>query len=188
MKVFGIGLMRTGTLSLTRALQRLGLRSSHFEPFSMQAYAHLDAVCDTPVPMLYPYLDHLFPGSRFILTVRSPGTWLRSVERHIRVDGWPERLGAKPPQGLRPDVIRQHQQIFGTVLFHRERYLRGYFRYCAGVVDYFFDRPGDLLLMDIPAGDGWERLCPFLGRPIPELPFPNEHRLADDGSGTQGPA
>jgi hypothetical protein len=37
---------------------------------------------------------------------------------------------------------------------------------------YFADRPGDLLVMDIAAGDGWGVLCPFLGLPTPDTPFP----------------
>jgi len=33
-------------------------------------------------------------------------------------------------------------------------------------------RPDDLLVMDIPAGDGWEQLCAFLALPEPDAPFP----------------
>jgi hypothetical protein len=29
--------------------------------------------------------------------------------------------------------------------------------------------------MDITAGDGWEKLCGFLGMPVPDAPFPHEH-------------
>jgi 3'(2'), 5'-bisphosphate nucleotidase len=29
-----------------------------------------------------------------------------------------------------------------------------------------------LLVLDITAGEGWEKLCPFLGKPIPDIPFP----------------
>ena len=37
---------------------------------------------------------------------------------------------------------------------------------------YFADRPDDLLVIDISAGEGWEALCPFLGVPVPDKPFP----------------
>jgi hypothetical protein len=40
------------------------------------------------------------------------------------------------------------------------------------VREHFADRPGDLLVLDITAGEGWDRLCPFLGLPEPGVPFP----------------
>ena len=41
---------------------------------------------------------------------------------------------------------------------------------------YFANRPEDLLVLDVTAGDGWEPLCQFLGMPVPERPFPWENR------------
>ena len=32
-----------------------------------------------------------------------------------------------------------------------------------------------LLVMDIIAGDGWDKLCPFLGKPVPEAAFPHRN-------------
>jgi hypothetical protein len=32
-----------------------------------------------------------------------------------------------------------------------------------------------LLVMDICAGEGWEKLCPFLGVPTPDSAFPRSH-------------
>jgi hypothetical protein len=41
------------------------------------------------------------------------------------------------------------------------------------VQEYFKDRPADLLVMNICAGEGWEKLCPFLNRDaIPSRDFP----------------
>jgi len=33
--------------------------------------------------------------------------------------------------------------------------------------------------MDMTQGDGWEKLCPFLGNAIPETPFPCMNRSID---------
>ena len=41
---------------------------------------------------------------------------------------------------------------------------------------YFEDRPDDLLVMDCDEPDKWEKLCPFLGRPVPETPYPHTGR------------
>ena len=35
----------------------------------------------------------------------------------------------------------------------------------------------DLLVMDICAGEGWDKLCSFLGAPIPSTPFPNTNKI-----------
>ena len=35
--------------------------------------------------------------------------------------------------------------------------------------------PERLLVMDICAGEGWEKLCPFLGLPAPDSAFPISH-------------
>jgi hypothetical protein len=42
---------------------------------------------------------------------------------------------------------------------------------------YFKDRPKDLLWLDIPSGQGWEKLCPFLGLPVRYDPFPWKNRV-----------
>ena len=44
------------------------------------------------------------------------------------------------------------------------------------VLDHFKDRPRDLCVMDITAGDGWEKLCGFLDVPVPAAAFPHRNR------------
>ena len=38
-------------------------------------------------------------------------------------------------------------------------------------MEHFAERPGDLLVMRLEAGDGWGKLCRFLDEPMPEPPF-----------------
>jgi len=116
-----------------------------------------DAFQDNPWPVLYRYLDEKHPGSRFILTVRSPESWIRSQVRDFARKETPMRqwiYGAGCPAG------------------NEEIYLARYRRHNEEVLAYFADRPMDFLLMDLPAGDGWDKLCAFLGRPVPAEPFP----------------
>jgi hypothetical protein len=40
-----------------------------------------------------------------------------------------------------------------------------------------------LLIMDILGGDGWPALCGFLGRPIPDEPFPFLHTAESVSAG-----
>jgi hypothetical protein len=194
-KVFGLGLSKTGTSSLTEALERLGIRSIHYPhdaatldelragDYRLSILREYQAVVDIPVAPFYAQLDAAWPGSRFILTVREREAWLRSAEMHWRLlMQWWENF---------PDFKRFHEFIsactYGTIGFNRERFAWVYDTHLRSVREYFAGRPGDFLEMDICGGEGWERLCPFLGVGVPGGPFPhaNEwmHRLmqaADD--------
>jgi len=48
-----------------------------------------------------------------------------------------------------------------------------------GVLEYFKNRPNDLLIFAITEGDGWEKLCPFLGEKRPNTPFPYVNKAGD---------
>ena len=37
------------------------------------------------------------------------------------------------------------------------------------VIEYFENRPNDLLVLDFTKGDSWEKICPFLNKEIPKL-------------------
>ena len=80
-KVFGIGLSRTGTISLAIALGMLGYDSIHAE--GMHHIRLFQACTDTPVAARYRRLDKLYPNSCFILTVRGVDGWLESCREHF---------------------------------------------------------------------------------------------------------
>lgn len=42
-----------------------------------------DSVTDVPIPVLYRQLFRRYPAAKFILLLRSPFDWVRSVRRHI---------------------------------------------------------------------------------------------------------
>ena len=68
-KVFGIGLSRTGTKSLAAALNLLGIRTRY-------------AITETSAVPFCPHFDELYPGSKFILTIRDKQSWLNSCGEH----------------------------------------------------------------------------------------------------------
>lgn len=162
MKIFGIGLSRTGTKSLHKALQMLGLRSVHM-PRSDAEIDGADAANDISIAGAYRQLDLKYPDSKFILTVREIEGWLRSIEYHWRVH--------RKNRTEFSDKIRM--ALYGTMAFDAEKLRAAYAKHVDGVMEYFKDR--EVLVMDIPAGDGWEKLCPFLGQEIPREPFPHLH-------------
>jgi len=58
-------------------------------------------------------------------------------------------------------------------------YTQRYERHNREVRDYFKDRPEDLLELNITLNEGWEKLCPFLGLPVPKTAFPHSNKAAD---------
>ncbi len=175
-KVFGIGFHKTGTTSLAQALSLLGYRvtgpNGVYDPFIARnvydmAFAlvdRYDAFQDNPWPILYKELDSRYPGSKFILTIRDTDRWIDSVVRDFGTGRTPMR-----------------QWIYGTgsPLGHEETYIRRYQEHNQEVADHFRDRPEDCLVLRITQGDGWDRLCPFLGKDPPGGPFPSLNRSAE---------
>lgn len=189
-RIFGLGLSKTGTSSLAEALTILGFPAVHY-PWDETTVAQLErgdcrlhvleeqyrAATDIPIAPFYRGFDQAWPDSRFILTVRDTEPWLRSVEQHWRllVQWWDSHPRFRQVQEF------VSQAAYGSVAFDRERFRAAYDAHVAGVLAWFRQRPADLLVLDICGGEGWERLCPFLGVPVPDRPFPhaNEwmHRL-----------
>lgn len=128
--------------------------------------AAYQCLCDTPVARFYPELDRRFPGAKYILTVRELDSWLDSCAGHFSRHSW----------GRKIDQL--NVDLYGSTSFDRDLFAMAYEKHMADVKYYFLDRPDDLLIMDIINGDGWEKLCPFLGVPIPGFPFPWANRTA----------
>ena len=180
-KVFGLGLWRTGTTSLTRALRELGVRCKHYpydkktqdelwsEKTPLSILERYDAITDISIVPFYKTLDRLYPGSRFILTIRDEATWLDSMRRQIE-RLWNSSLMENPQFRAFSEAISE--RVYGGIAFEPERLATKYREHVADVQGYFVDRAGDLLTMNIVDADGWEKLCPFLGVPTPESPFP----------------
>lgn len=190
-KIFGIGLNKTGTTSLGEGLNRLGIKTIHY-PFKKQIYDELtggnfrlsileryQGIVDTPVAPYYAQLDRAYPGSKFILTLREPESWLRSIAAH-----WPvmRQWCDREPQFRRfTDFISA--VVYGCIEFNHDRFLYAYETHERNVREYFRGREDDdLLVMTICDGDGWQQLCPFLGVDVPEFEFPHSNKGKDRDS------
>jgi hypothetical protein len=165
-KVFGLGLSRTGTVSLTAALGTLGYQVKHFPPaLEVMAYAErYDALTDTPVALYVEVLDRLHPGAKFILTVRDEEGWLDSCRRH-----W---AGRKPTT---PGWRWNRRAVYGIETFDEAVFLRVYREHVERILHYFAGRPGKLLVLNVCAGEGYERLCPFLNLSVRDEAFPHRN-------------
>lgn len=175
-KVFGIGLSKTGTTSLYAALEILGYTPATFRDFNRLGagdwlngdFRHdllsgRDAATDLPVGTYFRELDARYPGSKFILTERDMDSWLASIDKQFS--------GAPHEPGDFHRDVRLAQ--YGSGMFVKDRFRRVYEQHIAAVEEHFKDRPQDLLRMNVFDGDGWQKLCPFLDKPLPDTPYPS---------------
>lgn len=177
MRIFGLGLSRTGTSSLSRALEILGYRSNHYPSVSYrfghffglkrQDLRNFDAFSDISILPIYRQLDRKFPGAKFIFTTREKEAWLSSCANF-------ERLKAGYAVNAKTRAIRR--AVYGCETFDRERFSSAYDRHEQEIRAYFATRPGDLLVLNVCAGQDWSALCQFLGKDIPDGPFPHDNR------------
>ena len=168
-KIFGIGLAKTGTTSLNDAFAILGIASIGC-PTSIASIRRFDAATDGIVADQFEELDRVFPHSKFIYTVRDRDSWLRSYTRY---------------RGRKLSASQAHldkvERLYGTTGRDRQVLLDAYERHDQHIREYFRDRPDDLLVMNICGGEAdWESLCNFLGKPVPDTPFPASNEQFTD--------
>lgn len=166
-KVFGAGLAKTGTTTLAACFEVLGItphagyrqdlkldlaRTGDCEPILQEAIKYR-GFQDAPWGRQYRELDERFPGNKFILTTRLDGpTRARSVwKKHVRTG----RVRGE----ITPEFIR--------------KCTKSYEKHNAEVRAYFAGRPDDFMEVCWEDGDGWSRVCGFLGVPEPSVPFPH---------------
>jgi len=176
LKVFGIGLNKTGTISLHEALETLGFRSLHWG--GPEVRLKVEAALGDGRPLVddlgdydaysdiwrlsenFALLDRQYADSRFILTTRDLDGWLSSRTRHV------ERNLARRDAGT-------YTGDFLTV--DLDAWRLEYEQHHRAVADHFRGRD-NLLVMRIADGDGYEMLCPFLDLPVRDEPFPARHK------------
>ena len=189
-KVFCIGLNKTGTTSLEKALEEMGHRfgdqtagelllnkwaKRNFQPIIDFCHS-ADAFQDVPFSLPYTYqaLDQAFPNAKFILTVRdSAEAWYESMTRfHSKL--WADGERIPTPDDLKNAfyleagyIWRGHRLIYNTPdtdPYHKSIMLAHYDRHLASVRDYFRHRSDKLIEVNIARDGEYLRLCRFLGK------------------------
>ncbi|MFT7156391.1 MAG: hypothetical protein ACI8Q1_001401 [Parvicella sp.] len=173
--VLGVGFQKTGTSTLRESLKILGYK---VKDTSLRALIPIlngndkkllelldgfDAAEDTPWYIIYKKLDELIPNTKFVLTIREEESWYFSVKKHIG------KLRSA-----------EHEWVYGRYKGlpkdDKENTLNVYNTHNTGVIEYFKDRPNDLLILDFTKGDKWDKLCAFLNIEIPETTFPHYNK------------
>jgi hypothetical protein len=195
-KVFCIGLSKTGTTSLERALKDLGYRlgDQHQGELLLPAYAArnfrpiiefcltADAFQDAPFsfPFTYLALDQSFPNAKFILSVRDDSDqWYRSlIGFHSRLFG-----GGRIP--VKDDLVRSTYSYPGFVwestkilvnpreddIYHKPTLVSYYDRHNADVRDYFRIK-SNFLEINLSDKTAYRKFCDFLGKEPVAQDFP----------------
>ena len=182
-KVFGIGLSRTATHSLNEALNILGYNVIHyptdektynelaFGNYNLSILEEYDGITDITVAPFYAQLDDMYPNSIFILTIRNVNDWHRSLKKHYDNRNKLNELYKNTHRSNLRKFFRA--SVYGTYQYNYDRMDFVFHQHYDNVTKYFKYKPNQLLILDIPRGDGWEKLCPFLECDIPSRAFPN---------------
>ena len=165
MKIFGIGLSKTGTSSLTKALKMLGYQNSIHNPsewlyldgskglsFEFEKLDDVETATDIEIAYYYKELDKRYPGSKFILTTRDVGGWVKSCENHFN-----DMLDSSEAEH------ELHKAIYGSSTFNKELFRSAYTNHIDDVRSYFRGRDNDLLILPIESNSKMELLADFLG-------------------------
>jgi hypothetical protein len=203
MKVIGVGVGRTGTLSLKVALEQLGFgpcfhgrhvmdhpdrlvlwqAAAAGEPVDWQAvYAGYQSSVDWPGAAFWRQLTTAFPEAKIILTIRDADGWYQSVSKTIYPmfgsdSGGPVDELVTEARAVVPgfDVFTAfHRQVIWDGLFAGRFADREY------AIDVYTKHNADVIrevladrLLVFSPGDGWQPLCEFLGVPVPDEPYPH---------------
>src|SRR5690554_936986 len=174
-KIFGIGNNKTGTTSLKKAMLDLGYSVGNqrtaekmMEQWAKRDFRKLIRYCHTAqffqdVPFSKPYtyvvLDHEFPGSKFILTVRdSPEQWYNSSTKfHAKLWGVEGRIPTKEDLIEASYIYKGWAWEFNVYMnitpendpYQKDLLVKSYIDYNESVIKYFEHRPEDLLIINL---------------------------------------
>lgn len=201
-KVFCVGANKTGTTTLETTLKQLGYRmpvqrefleliddwgKRDFSRYIRKVKAH-DAFQDVPfsLPFTYAVMDHEFPGSKFILSVRDDAEqWYESLVRfHAKLFNTGGRTPTRKDLEEATFIYKgradhTNRLVFGTPHeepYHKETLMTFYENHNAQVREYFRHRPDDLLEINVSRDEDYLRLCAFLGKEPMSEGFPWENK------------
>jgi hypothetical protein len=167
MKIYGIGLSRTGTTSLTNILAAAGYNVPHYTTEMVMYDPAIHGATDISVIPHYKDLANHFPNAKFVHTTRDRDEWVKSIVPYLE----------------RKRNIRQSQvqvqlraDIYGNPFPNTDEAYAAYDRHEADVNEFFKDCPERLLRINIVGGESPARLWEFLGVTGPDK-FPHSNKL-----------
>ncbi|KAK9760248.1 hypothetical protein K7432_015951 [Basidiobolus ranarum] len=194
LEIIGAGFGRTGTSSLKVALEYLGYPTYHMQDAKQlqhdsywiaaergefvnwdDIFQGYSATLDWPSIKYYKELLTKYPNAKVILSTRDPERWYESAYNTIY---FPHRKTSLKILEWFSPKYRLHQEMLRTVLWRGTFHGRfGDKQYALTVFENHNEEvkrvvPPDQLLIFDPR-EGWEPLCNFLEKPVPQIPFPH---------------
>lgn len=178
-KIFGIGWAKTGTTTLGECFKVLGfnhqgqnlglvkdLKKGDLSRI-MSLVDSKETFEDWPWIILYKELDQTYSNSQFVLTKRKSENWIRSYKNML-----------KKQENSKEELNEIRRILYGLPFpeVSEAQLIQRYEKHNSDVENYFRDRPRDLLIIDWEETGSWDELCNFLGKEIPNTPFPHANK------------
>ncbi len=128
-------------------------------------FAGFTASVDYPGCTYWRELAAFYPAAKVLLTVRDADDWFDSTQATIFSSPMRARMAGSPMEGFFQKVVTRD---FGDRIDDRAFMTEAFERHNAAVRSAV--PPERLLVYEV--GEGWPRLCEFLGVPMPTAPFP----------------
>ncbi len=177
-KVFCLGFQKTGTTSVDWVLQDMGYRVSkaykqtdgkfsktleNMDLSEIKRVSELfDAFQDIPWFLYYKEFDQWYPGSKFILTIRDNKSWWNSFLRYFRTEYYP---------------LFKYVYGFNNPIGNRDAIVERYEEHNNGILEYFKDRPDDLLVLEVGEEKALEKISDFLNRETSYEKMPHKNAV-----------
>jgi hypothetical protein len=190
LEIIGAGFGRTGTTSLKKALEHLGLSPCYHMQVAMtrpgharfwirvretksvddlrQFFRNYRATVDWPACEFYRELMLAFPDAKVLLNVRDADAWYDSMRATIFA------VKDALPWWFPPSILRMHDAVMWNGRLNGQFAQReaAIAAYNAHLEDVRRTVPAGRLL-EYSVDQGWGPLCALLGRPEPrDIPFP----------------
>ncbi len=199
LEIIGAGYGRTGTTSLKQALEYLGYRCYHMEEV-MKQYNHnhvqhwddkysgkpgrpydeiferYTATVDFPACSFYRELMEAYPDARVLLSVRDSEGWWKSFLALMQTSATTRYFFFIRPMRKFYKMVQKLQQYVFNGPPNKETYIR---RFEAHNEEVQASVPAEKLLV-YNVKEGWEPLCTWLDKPVPDIPFPHSNAGMDD--------
>lgn len=194
MKLIVAGLGRTGTQSLTQALEQLGLRVASQRalmstpgladaalgavhgraPMDWSVLAGFDATAGWPLCFLVEDQVARFPDAPVLLNTRPAADWYESVAKAWPVLTTMAKVPLIPKKAFIQDMVGMLESRMGGPL-DRAAWMAGHDAHIAHVRAVV---PPERLI-EYPLGSGWGPICEALDLPVPDTPFPRGNSSKD---------
>ena len=162
-KIFGIGLPKTATISLSQLMSALGFHSRHFiEKHICQTFEIFlelcepyDFIIDVPVSIWYQRIPEQSKNCKFINTYRSLDSWLFSCQTHF--------AKSSTDLGWRKELFNGHTK------YDEKAFIETYHNHRKNVEKFSLTNPTlQLNICEHPSEENINKLCNFLGISVPE--------------------